>query len=162
MGITLSNEVKQLVDHPNFAHLATLMSDGSPHSAPVWIGREDDLLLVRTEAGSLKGKNTLRDPRVSISMVDFVDPYSEVQIRGRVVERRPDPELKYYDKMSTFESSRTENPADSAALANRWSPQMKLLLDGRCSHQIKDAASCKLSAARRKCLSNNCVAKSRT
>ena len=42
----------------------------------------------------------LRDPRVSISLVDFVDPYSEVQIRGRVVERRPDPELKYYDKMS--------------------------------------------------------------
>jgi len=100
MGITLSNDVKQLADHPNFAHLATLMSDGSPHSAPVWIGREDDLLLVCTEAGSLKGKNTLRDPRVSISMVDFVDPYSEVQIRGRVVERRPDPELKYYDKMS--------------------------------------------------------------
>jgi hypothetical protein len=37
---------------------------------------------------------------------------------------------------TTLESSRTENPADSAALANRWSPQMKLLLDGRCSHQI--------------------------
>jgi hypothetical protein len=33
-------------------------------------------------------------------MVDFVDPYSEVQIRGRVVERRPDPELRYYDAMS--------------------------------------------------------------
>jgi hypothetical protein len=76
------------------------MSDGSPHSAPVWIGHEGDLLLVCTEAGSLKGKNTLRDPRVSISMVDFADPYSEVQIRGRVVERRPDPELRHYDAMS--------------------------------------------------------------
>ena len=54
MGIALFNDVKQLVDHPNFAHLATLMSDGSPHSAPVWIGREDDLLLVCTEASSLK------------------------------------------------------------------------------------------------------------
>ena len=100
MGIALSNEVRQLVDRPNFAHLATIMSDGSPHSAPVWIGREDDFLLVCTEAGSLKGKNTLRDPRVSISVVDFVDPYSEVQIRGRVLERRPDPELRYYDKMA--------------------------------------------------------------
>jgi hypothetical protein len=48
----------------------------------------------------MKGKNTLRDPRVSISKVDFVDPYSEVQIRGRVVERRPDPELRHYDAMS--------------------------------------------------------------
>jgi hypothetical protein len=48
----------------------------------------------------LKGKNTLCDPRVSISMVDFVDPYSELQIRGRVVERRPDPELRHFDAMS--------------------------------------------------------------
>ena len=100
MGIALSNEMRQLIDRPNFAHLATIMSDGSPHSAPVWIGREGDFLLVCTEAGSLKGKNTLREPSVSISMVDFVDPYSEVQIRGRVVERRPDPELKQYDAMS--------------------------------------------------------------
>jgi PPOX class probable F420-dependent enzyme len=100
MGIALANEVKHLVDQPNFAHLATVMSDGSPHSAPVWIGREDDFLLICTEAGSLKGRNTLRDPRVSISLVDFVDPYSEVQIRGRVVERRADPELRHYDAMS--------------------------------------------------------------
>jgi PPOX class probable F420-dependent enzyme len=100
MGIALSNEVRQLADRPNFAHLATIMSDGSPHSAPVWIGREGDFLLVCTEAGSLKSKNTLREPRVSISMVDFVDPYSEVQLRGRVVERRPDPELQHFDAMS--------------------------------------------------------------
>jgi PPOX class probable F420-dependent enzyme len=100
MGIALSNDVKQLVDRANFAHIATILSDGSPHSAPVWIGREGELLLVCTEAGSVKGKNTLRDPRVSISIVDFVDPYTEVQIRGRVVERRPDPELRHYDVMS--------------------------------------------------------------
>ena len=71
-------------------------------------------------------------------------------------------ELRYFVQGTTLESARTENPADSAAFANRWSPQMKLLLDGRCWHQIKDAASCRLSAARKECLSNNCVAKSRT
>jgi PPOX class probable F420-dependent enzyme len=100
MGIALSDDVRQLVDRPNFAHLATIMSDGSPQSAPVWIGREENLLLVCTEASSLKGRNTLRDPRVSISIVDFVDPYSEVQIRGRVIEQRPDPELRHFDAMS--------------------------------------------------------------
>ena len=100
MGIALSDDAKGLLDRPNFAHLATLMSDGSPHSAPVWVGRENDLLLVCTDADSLKGKNTQRDPRVSISMVDFDDPYAELQLRGSVVERRPDPELRYYDAMS--------------------------------------------------------------
>jgi len=100
MGIPLSKEMKGLIDRPNFAHLATLMLGGSPHSAPVWIAREGDLLLICTEATSLKGKNTQRDARVAISMVDFRDPYTEAQVRGRVVERRPDPQLKYYDLMS--------------------------------------------------------------
>jgi PPOX class probable F420-dependent enzyme len=100
MGIPLSDDLKKLIDRPNFAHLATLMPDGSPHSAPVWIAREGDLLLIGTEATSVKGKNTQRDPRVAISIVDFRDPYMEAQMRGSVVERRPDPQLKYYDRMS--------------------------------------------------------------
>jgi PPOX class probable F420-dependent enzyme len=99
-GIPLSDEIKRLIDRPNFGHLATIMSDGSPHSAPVWVAREGDLVLICTEATSLKGKNTERDPRVALSIVDFHDPYMEAQMRGRVVERRPDPQLKYYDLMS--------------------------------------------------------------
>jgi hypothetical protein len=76
------------------------MPDGSPHSAPVWIAREGDLVLICTEASSLKGKNTERDSRIALSILDFHDPYTEVQMRGRVVERRLDPQLKYYDLMS--------------------------------------------------------------
>jgi hypothetical protein len=37
MAISLSNEIRALIDRPNFAHLATLMSDGSPQSVPVWV-----------------------------------------------------------------------------------------------------------------------------
>jgi PPOX class probable F420-dependent enzyme len=96
----LSAEIKQLIDRPNFAHLATLMADGSPQSVPVWVGREGDRLLVCTGEGSLKGRNTRRDPRVALSIVDFGDPYTEAQLRGRVVERRPDPDLKIMDPVS--------------------------------------------------------------
>ena len=100
MGVALPDDVKQLLDRANFAHLATLMEDGSPHSTPVWAGREGDRIVVCTGAKSLKARNTRRDPRVAISMVDFKDPYREVQLRGRVVEQRPDPELKVMDAIS--------------------------------------------------------------
>jgi len=100
MAITLSENAKKLIDSPNFAHLATLMPDGSPQSVPVWIGREGDHLVVCTGEKSLKAKNTRRDPRVALSIVDFDNPYEEVQIRGRVIERRPDPELKVMDQIS--------------------------------------------------------------
>lgn len=100
MPAPLSAEAKSLIDRPNFAHLATLMADGSPQSAPVWVGREGDRLLVCTSEGSLKGRNTRRDSRVALSIVDFDNPYAEVQLRGRVVERRPDPDLKAIDPLS--------------------------------------------------------------
>jgi PPOX class probable F420-dependent enzyme len=100
MPVALSADTKKLIDRPNFAHLATLMPDGSPLSTPVWIGREGEHIVICTGEGSLKGKNTKRDARVALSIVDFDDPYSEVQIRGRVVERRPDPELKIMDPIS--------------------------------------------------------------
>ncbi|HXX00237.1 MAG TPA: PPOX class F420-dependent oxidoreductase [Candidatus Acidoferrales bacterium] len=100
MPIQLSEEVKQLIDRPNFAHLATLMPDGSPNATPIWVGREGDRIVVCTGEGTLKAKNMRRDPRVALSIVDFVNPYEEVQIRGRVVERRPDLDLRAMDPIS--------------------------------------------------------------
>ena len=97
MALALSNEIKALLDGPNFAHLSTLMPDGSPQSVPVWVGREDDHILICTGEGSLKAKNTRRDPRVALSIVDFYDPYKEAQLRGRVVEHRPDGDFRYMD-----------------------------------------------------------------
>jgi PPOX class probable F420-dependent enzyme len=100
MTIPLTEEIERLLDRPNFVHLATIMSDGSPQSVPVWVGREGDRIIICTGERSLKARNTLRDPRVAMSVVDFHDPYIEAQIRGRVVERRPDPDLKIMDPIS--------------------------------------------------------------
>ena len=100
MGITLSQDIKTLIDRPNFAHLATLLPDGGPQSAPVWVGRDGDRILIATGEKSLKARNTRRDPRVSISIVDFDDPYAEAQLQGRIVERRPDGDLRVMDTIS--------------------------------------------------------------
>jgi PPOX class probable F420-dependent enzyme len=100
MKTSLSDKIKALLDGRNFAHLATIMSDGSPHSAPVWVGREGERIIICTDESSVKGRNTQRDPRVAISIIDLKDPYSEAQLRGRVVERRTDTGFKYIDAIS--------------------------------------------------------------
>lgn len=100
MPAVLSPDARKLIDGPNFAHFATLMPDGSPQSTTVWISRDGDMPIVSTTDASLMSRNTRRDPRVSISIIDFKNPYEEVQIRGRVVDRRPDPELKIVDAIS--------------------------------------------------------------
>ena len=100
MPIALSDDIKALVSGPNFAHLASLMSDGSPQVAPVWVDLERDTILVGTGEGSLKAKNTRRDARVALSVIAMDNPYREAQIRGRVVERRPDADFRIMDRIS--------------------------------------------------------------
>jgi PPOX class probable F420-dependent enzyme len=100
MPESLSSEARNLIDRPNFAHLATLMPDGSPNVTPVWVGREGDRVVICMSETSLKGKNTKRDPRVGLSIIDFKNPYEEVQIRGKVVERRSEPDFKTLDGYS--------------------------------------------------------------
>jgi len=89
MAIPLSNEIKALLDAPNFAHLATLMPDGSPQSVPVWVGREGDRILICTGEGSLKAKNTRRDPE----LLGRVVAGSDVVITAAVIPGKKPPVL---------------------------------------------------------------------
>lgn len=84
----------------NFGHLATLMRDGAPHIDPVWSDLEGDTILVCSGTGSLKSKNTKRDPRVGLSVIAMDNPYKEAQFRGRIIEQRPDRDFAVIDRIS--------------------------------------------------------------
>jgi PPOX class probable F420-dependent enzyme len=96
----LSEDARRLLDEANYAHLATLMPDGSPKVDPVWVGREGDLVLVTTDAKSLKAQNTTADPRVSLSITAIANPYEQLLVRGTVVEVRDDNDLRVLDMLS--------------------------------------------------------------
>lgn len=100
MTVTLSDDIKRLLDAPNFAALATLMEDGSPKTEPVWVAREGDYVVIATDRKSIKSINIDRDPRVSLSITDFANPYEQALIRGRVIEARDDNALTILDAMS--------------------------------------------------------------
>jgi PPOX class probable F420-dependent enzyme len=84
----LPDDVRALFGGANFAHLATLMPDGSPHSVAIWAGVEGDNVVFFTQEGSLKANNMAKDARVAISITDHENPYVTAQLRGRVVEVR--------------------------------------------------------------------------
>jgi PPOX class probable F420-dependent enzyme len=121
MPLKLSDDVKALVRGANFAHLATLMRDGSPQVAPVWVDLDGDLVLVGTGEGSLKAKNTRRDTRIGLSIVAMDNPYRVAQLRGRIVERRPDADFKTMDRISRKYTGKPfpfrDNPAQRVVLA---------------------------------------------
>jgi PPOX class probable F420-dependent enzyme len=87
--MSLDPQVAELLDRPNFVHVATLMKDGSPHSVAVWAGTVDgDKVAFFTQPGSLKARNVRRDGRVAMSVVDHDEPYRTAQLRGHLVEVR--------------------------------------------------------------------------
>jgi PPOX class probable F420-dependent enzyme len=83
VGITLSDTTKALLDGRNYAVLATINADGSPQTSAMWVGRDGDDLLFSTVEGRLKHRNMLRDPRVSVTILDAADGESYVELRGR-------------------------------------------------------------------------------
>jgi len=76
-----------LLDKKAFAHLATLMRDGSPQVSPVWVLQRDGHVVINSAVGRMKDRNIVRDPRVGVSVTDPDNPYRSLMIRGRVVGR---------------------------------------------------------------------------
>jgi PPOX class probable F420-dependent enzyme len=73
MGIPLSDATIRLLDGKNYAVLATVNADGSPQTSVVWVGRDGGDLLFSTVQGRVKHRNMVRDPRVSVSVIDSAD-----------------------------------------------------------------------------------------
>jgi PPOX class probable F420-dependent enzyme len=82
----LPDDVRALLEGPNYAHLATLLPDGAPHSVPLWVDLEGDRVAFLTDPGSRKAHNLSRDPRFAISLTDRDQPFTMAAIRGRVAE----------------------------------------------------------------------------
>ena len=103
MSMTLNDATLRLLDGKNYAVVATVNPDGSPQTSVIWVGRDGGDVLFSTVEGRVKHRNMVRDPRVSISVIDWVDPENYIELRGRVsmtpdVGRRLDTQLSWkYD-----------------------------------------------------------------
>jgi PPOX class probable F420-dependent enzyme len=120
MKAKLTAKAIRLIEGKNFAHLATLMPDGSPQVSPVWVDHDGDLILVNTAVGRVKQKNAARDDRVAISIADEDNPYDKVIIRGRVVAQTFDGAEAHIDKLA--------NKYTGAAKYQRASPDEKRII----------------------------------
>lgn len=83
---TIPDAVREVLKGTAFWHLATLNEDGSATTTPVWADVDDGHVIVNTAIGRRKEKNARRDPRVALSVTNPENPYTWVEIRGRVVE----------------------------------------------------------------------------
>ena len=98
--VHLTAKAKELLDGKNFPCVATLMSDGSPQVAPVWVERDGDEIVINATVKRQRYRNLIRDPRVALTVFDMSNPYSKVIIRGRVVDITTKGGEEHIDKLS--------------------------------------------------------------
>lgn len=97
---TITPEIAKLFQGKNFVSFSTLMRDGSPHVAPVWVDIDGNTILINTAVGRVKEKNVKRDNRVALSIFDHQNPYDMVAIRGKVIELTTDGADEHIDKLA--------------------------------------------------------------
>ena len=100
MSKVLPEAYMDLFEKKAFAHLATLMADGSPQVTPVWVDYDGTHVRINSAKGRVKDKNMRRDSRVSLSLQDPENPYRYLEVRGRVVEITEAGADDHIDKLS--------------------------------------------------------------
>jgi PPOX class probable F420-dependent enzyme len=66
--VQLTDEVRAALTAGRLAHLATINPDGSPQMSVVWIGVDDDEIVIGHLMGGRKVTNIARDPRVTLTV----------------------------------------------------------------------------------------------
>jgi PPOX class probable F420-dependent enzyme len=83
---TIPESHRDLFEKRAFAHLGTLMPNGTPQVTPVWVLLEDGYIIMNSAKGEQKDRNIRTRRRVALCISDPDNPYRYLAIRGPVVE----------------------------------------------------------------------------
>lgn len=90
---------RDLLDRPLLAMLGTIQPDGAPQVMPMWADLADGLVRVNTARGRQKLANMVRNPHVSVLVVDPNDEFRFIEVRGEVVLITTDGADAHADKL---------------------------------------------------------------
>lgn len=91
---------KDLLESTALAHVATIGPNGAPQVNPVWFGWDGTLISFSQTKGRQKYRNLHRDNRIALSIVDPINPYRYLEIRGKVIDFIEDPDTAFIDSMA--------------------------------------------------------------
>ena len=85
-GPELHPTTLELASGPHFGVITTVLPSGNLQTHYIWVGTDEERLVVNTEVHRQKFKNIERDPRVTLTIRDEQNPYRYAEVRGTVVE----------------------------------------------------------------------------
>jgi PPOX class probable F420-dependent enzyme len=89
----------ELLQRPNFAHLATVRPDGGPQTNVMWFAWDGEVIRFTHTSNRQKFRNIAHEPRVALSIVDRDNPYKFLEVRGKVISIEPDTGAEFYRQL---------------------------------------------------------------
>jgi PPOX class probable F420-dependent enzyme len=112
--------VIDLLRRPNPAVMATVAADGRPVTVATWYLLEDDgRILLGLDATRARLKHLQRDPRISLTVLDSDDWYTQVSLQGRVGEITEDVGLRDIDALAQHYTGAPYGDRSSPRVATR-------------------------------------------
>ena len=92
------------MNQANFAQLATVNSDGSPHIDTVWFHYKEEGIIIATTMATKKAQNISSNPSGYIVVTNQDNPYEQVQIKVMLEKIETDAELAICDSITPLDS----------------------------------------------------------
>src|SRR5580765_3148105 len=93
-------DVDEFLRRPNAAVIASLRSDGSPHTVATWYDWDDGRALLNMDESRLRLRFMRHDPRVALTVLDEESWYRHVSLFGRIVSLDEDADLRDIDRLA--------------------------------------------------------------
>lgn len=99
-AVTLSPAVQQLAAKPILLVMATKREDGSIQLNPIWFELRDGYFVVNSNTRRAWPRNLQREREATLLLLDPDLPDRHAQIRGRLVDVTPDPNVEVIDRLA--------------------------------------------------------------
>jgi PPOX class probable F420-dependent enzyme len=113
MTVRLDDRARELLDGRPLTTLTTINASGQPQSTIVFVRRDGDTVLFSTIKGRVKTRNMVRDPRVTLLVLNTADG-CWVEIQGTVRIDEDPQKVLLHEMYERFMNGATPPPEPTA------------------------------------------------
>ena len=113
MTVRLDDRARELLDGRPLTTLTTINTSGQPQSTIVFVRRDGDTVLFSTIKGRVKTRNMVRDPRVTLLVLNTADG-RWVEIQGTVRIDEDPQKVLLHEMYGRFMNGATPPPEPTA------------------------------------------------
>ena len=115
MTVYLTDAQRRLLDLPIYATLGTIRPDDTVQVNPMWFAFDGEHLKFTHIRSRAKFRNLQRNPSMAVCLLDPENPFSYLEVRGKLVAVDPDPTGAFYVELQNRYGNPSTTPPPDAA-----------------------------------------------